>query len=238
MGTPSLRAQENQKPAIGVSTNGEINAKPDVAIILMTVRSTSPLAADALDQNNKKVEDVRARLTALGYKDEQVKFSGSAFGPSGGGVFYAGGQRPPGFDVYDNFYVYIGGPELNDAAQFNKRVSALLDELIKVGAVAGNMPNTNISMAGVVLFSVKDPTPYEKQATLQALDKARPLADDIAQRMKVQITGIDWVSESPAGRIGIGLPADALDAVPYEYLSSSIDEVPVRVRVDVRYAYK
>jgi uncharacterized protein YggE len=237
VGTLSLSAQENQKPTISVNATGKASAKPDVAIISMTVRSTAPLAADALDQNNKRVADIRARLIALGYKDKQVKFSGSHFGPSRGGQYYGGGQLPPGFDVFNNFYVYIEGPELNDVTQFTKRVSALLDELNKLGATIGNVSNVGNSM-GVLTFSIKDPAPYEKQATAEGLDKARPLADEIARRMKVQITGIVWASAYPTGRTSMGMPASALDEVPYEYFSSSMEEVPVRVRVDVRYTYK
>jgi uncharacterized protein YggE len=207
----------------------------------MTVRSTSPLAADALDQNNKKVQEVKGRLTALGYKDEQVKFSGNRFAPTGAGMYYPGGQRPTGFDVYNNVTVYLDPQLLNGVAQFNARVSSLLDELSKAGASPTNTPISTMSMGGasVVAFSVKDPAPYEKQASLQALEKARSLAEEIAQRMKVQITGIQWTSVSPMGRSGAqGLAGTPLEEVPYEYVSSSMDEVPVRVRVDVRYSYK
>jgi uncharacterized protein YggE len=243
IGTLSLSAQQSQvnpKPTISVSANGKASPKADIAIVLMTVRSTSPLAADALDQNNRKVEDIKARLTALGYKDEQMKFSGNRFAPSGGGVYYPGGQRPTGFDVYNNFYISIEGPELNDVTQFNKRVSSLLDELSKGGASPSNMPISNTSMGGssAVAFSVKDPAPYEKQATLEALDKARFLADEIARRMKVQITGIEGTSVYPSGRSAMGMPASALDEVPYEYFSSTMDAVPVRVNGNVRYTYK
>jgi len=240
MGTLSLSAQEvpvNPKPTISVNASGKASAKADIAIVMMSVRSTSPLAADALDQNNKKVDDVKARLTALGYRNEQVKFTGNRFAPSGGGIYYPGGQRPTGFDVYNNFYISIEGPGLNDVTRFNRRVSSLLDELSKVGAAPINVPISSISMGGssVVAFSVKDPAPYERQATLEALDKARPLAEEIARRMKVQITGIEWASVTPSGRSAMVGPTSPLDEVPYEYFSSSIDEVPVRVRVDVRY---
>jgi uncharacterized protein YggE len=243
LGALSLSAQQspvNQKPTISVNASGKTGAKADIAIVFMTARSTSPLAADALDQNNKKVEDVKARLTALGYKDEQVKFTGNRFAPSGGGMYYPGGQRPTGFDVYNNVYIYLDGPELSDVTQFNKRVSALLDELSKAGASPSNMSISSMSMGGasVVAFAVKDPAPYEKQAALEALDKARPLADEIARRMKVQITGIEFTTLSPLGRNTTGVQASALDEIPYEYFSSSMDEVPVRVRVDVRYTYK
>ena len=235
------QAQTNPKPTISVNADGKASAKADVAIVFMTVRSTSPLAADALDQNNKKVQDVKARLTALGYKDEQVKFSGNRFAPTGGRIYYAAGQRPTGFDVYNNIIIYLDPQFLNDISQFNARVSALLDELSKAGASPTEMPISTMSMGGssVVAFSIKDPAPYEKQASNQALEKARSLAEEIARRMKVQITGIEGTSVSPMGRSGAQATAGTpLEEVPYEYFSSSMDEVPVRVRVDVRYTYK
>ena len=77
------QAPTSARPTISVNADGKATAKADIAIVFMTVRSTSPLAADALDQNNKKVQDVKARLTALGYKDEQIKFSGNRFAPTG-----------------------------------------------------------------------------------------------------------------------------------------------------------
>jgi uncharacterized protein YggE len=244
MGTPSLSAQQSQtnpKPTISVSADGKATAKADVAIVFMSVRSTSPLAADALEQNNKKVQDVKARLTALGYKDEQVKFSGNRFAPTGGRMYIVGAQRPTGFDVYNNVIVYLDPQLLNDPAQFNARVSSLLDELSKAGASPTEIPISSMSMGGssVVAFSVKDPAPFEKQASLQALEKARSLAEEIARRMKVQITGIEGTYFSPMGRsTPQGMAGTPLEEVPYEYFSSSMDEVPVRVRVDVHYTYK
>jgi len=245
LATRTLCAQQtpaNPKPTIGVNAAGKVSAKPDVAIVFLSVRSTSPLAADALDQNNKKVQDVKARLTSLGYKDEQVKFTGNRFAPSGSGILYPGGQRPTGFDVYNNFYVYLDPGLLNDIAQFNARVSTLLDEISKAGAAPNNMPISSMSMGGasIVAFAVKNPAPFEKQAMLQALEKARSDADEIAAHMKVQITGIESTSTTSTGRAAVivDMQASPLDDVPYQYFSSSMDEVPIRVSVNVRYTFK
>jgi uncharacterized protein YggE len=225
---------------LSVSVQGKVNAKADLAIVFMSVRSTAPLAADALEENNQKLQRIKGRLTALGYKDEQIRIGGGRFGPSGGGAYYAGGQRPTGFDAYNSIFIYIEGPEINDAAQFSKRVSALLDELSKEGATASNFSNVNIAMGGgsEVIYSIKDPAPYEKQATQQALDKAQPLAEEVAGRMKVNLTGVSSMSVSPAGRAAAGVPAATLDEIPYEYFSSSVDAVPVQVHVSITYTYK
>jgi len=239
-GTSTAQQLESRgKPVISVASMGKAVARPDLAIVSLNMRSSAPLAADALEQNRKKMQDVKTRLAALGYKNEQIRFSGDRFSPAGGqGVYYGGGQRPTGFDVYDNIYVYLDSSDLKDLDQFNIKVGALLDELSKLGVSAGSMSISPYSMGGtsLVAFTVKDPAPFEKDAYLEAMDKARPIADDIARRMKVQVTGVASVSSASMGRISQGGISNA-DDVPFEYLSSSIDAVPIRVRVTVEYAY-
>lgn len=232
--------QEPTKPAISVSSSAKVTAKADVAIVFMSIRSSSPLAADALEQNTKKIQTIKDRLAALGYKPEQVKFSGNRFAPAGGpGFIYGGGQRPTGFDVSNNLLIFIESTELADLHQFNSRASTLLDELSKLGASACEMPISRISMGGssIVAFTVKDPTPYEKRAYQQAMENARPTADDIARRMNVQITGVESVTTEGSPRPTDPYPTP-LDDVPYEYVSSSMDEVPIRVNLVVRYSFK
>jgi uncharacterized protein YggE len=239
MGVGSLNAQEVSKPLIMVTTSGKVTAKADVAVVFMTVHTTSPLAADALEQNHKKVQAVKDRLTALGYKEDKVKFSGNRFAPAGGGIIVYGRERPTGFDVTNNLFIYLADSELNDLEQFNSRVSALLDELSQLGATPVEMPISRISMGGtsVVAFGVKDPSALEKQAYQQALEKARPIADDMAHRMKVQITGINSVSATTPPQVQEQF-VDPLEEIPYRYLSSSMDEVPIRVNLVVHYSYK
>ncbi|HET8546849.1 MAG TPA: SIMPL domain-containing protein [Bryobacteraceae bacterium] len=231
---------ESEPTLISVASTGKAVAKPDLAVVFLSARSSAPLAADALEQNKKKVQEMSARLTAMGYKDGQVRWSGHRFSPAGQGMYYPGGQRPTGFDVYNNLFVLIEGTELKNLNDFNAKVSTLLDELSKLGASPNMMPISSMSMGGasVVAFSLKDAAAAEREAYQQAMDRARPIAEDIAKRMKVQITGIASVNSTSMGRMVVGGPPNPLDELPYEYISSSIDEVPVRVRLDVRFSYK
>ncbi len=237
----NLAAQTDMRQVIHVNAAGKASAKPDLAVVFLQVRSSSPLANDALEQNRKKIGEVAAKLKSLGYKDSQIRFTGNRFSPVGGGVYYAGPQRPTGFDVYTNLYVMLDSPNLANVDEFNARIGTLLDEASKAGAQTLNMPISSMSMGGasIVAFTIKDPAPYEKKAYDDAIENARPIADDLARRMNVTITGIAFIDVVQQGRQQIyGGPPNPLDELPYEYLSSSIDEVPVRVRLNVRYSYK
>lgn len=112
---------ELAKPVITVVSSGRANAKPDLAIVFVSIRSSAPLAADALEQNKKKTQEVKAKLGSMGYSDGQVRFSGNRFSPTGQGVYYPGGQRPTGFDVYNNVYVFLEGADLKNIDEFNGR---------------------------------------------------------------------------------------------------------------------
>jgi uncharacterized protein YggE len=226
------------RPTISISASGKVTPRADLAIVVLSIHASAPLAVDALDQNTRKMQEVQAKLTSLGYKADHIHFSGNRFSSAGQGMYYPGRERPTGFDVFDNFLVYLDGPDLKDTATLNAKVGTLLDELSKIGAGPPGGPMPASQMGGsLVVFTLKSPEPYEKQAYQQALDKARPLADEIAQRMKVQINGIDGVAS--AGVIRSMMPMDGpLEEIPYEYLSSTLEEVPVRITVNVRYSYK
>ncbi|MGA3327285.1 MAG: SIMPL domain-containing protein [Terriglobia bacterium] len=240
LGAGNLPAQVTDKPSISVNSSAKVTARADLAIVFMAIHTTAPLAADALEQNNKRVQAVKDRLAALGYKGDQVRFSGNLFTPAGGRTVAYGDQRPTGFDVSNNLFIYLDGPELNDLQQFNSRLSALLDEMSKLGATPVNFPILSpypTGSASVVAFTVKDPTALEKQAYQQAWKRARPMADGIAQGMNVQITSIASVSLQQQNSTLDRFDNLGID-IPYKYFSSSMNEVPVRVSLYVRYFYK
>ncbi len=113
----------------------------------------------------------------------------------------------------------------------------MLDELSKLGASPFQMPISRISMgsSSIIAFTAKDPAPYEKRATPQTIEKARPIPDDIARRMKVEM--VDSVTPVRAERVREAYPTP-LDETGYEYISSSTEEIPIRVSLVVRYAFK
>ena len=227
--------------AISIASTGNASAKADLAIVFLTTRSTAPLAADALEQNTRKVAEISARLDALGYKGDQVKWSGHRFSPAGQGMYYPGGQRPTGFDVYNNLYVFLEGDALKDVAAFNAKVGRLLDELSKIGAspATGPAPSAPMGRASVVAFTVRDAAPLERQAYQDAMNNARPLAEVMASRMNVQLSGVTSVHSQQVGRRAImGGPGIPLDDLPYDYFSPSADDVSVRVMLVLRYGYK
>lgn len=226
-------------PTINVSAAGKISVKADLAILFMVIRSSAGLASDALAQNVKKEQEVLGRLTALGLQ-HKAKLSGNRFAPAAP-PYYGGAPRPTptGFEVSEYVYVFLEDAELDDRAQFEKRIGGIIDELNKAGAVSLDTPVPRVCPQSPcsVAFTVKDPARYLGEANVQAVQNARLSAEQVAQALRVRTSGISSVSSSPPIFYG---PATAgpLDDLPYEFLSPSKDAVPISVSLGVKFLFQ
>jgi uncharacterized protein YggE len=223
---------------ISVSSTGKVKAKPDVCVAVLEVRSAAPLAADALQQNEKKASEVAAKLKELGVEGEGIRFSGNQFTPSGGGrVYMPGGQRPTGFEVYNVIEVRMKNPDLSNFEAISKKVATLLDELGKIGA--GILPPdlSRFSMGGssAVYFAVERAEEYEKQAYEKAIERARPIAEEIAKKMGVKVTGIHSVQST--GGVTAPRPPGGYE-FEFSHFASSPEDLAVRATVVVNFSFK
>ena len=236
---PKTDTETESAKYISVSTLGKVKAKPDACVLLLEVRSTSPLASDALQQNAKKVTEVSAKMKELGFKEEDTKWSGNQFTPAGGGRYYMpAGQRPTGFDVYNTLQVWMRNVSSANPEELFKKVAATLDELGKIGVSVMSYDISRISLGGAstVIFTLQHPEEYEKQAYEMAIEKARPVAEDLAKKMGVKVTGVHSVQSSiprlPERPYGGGTELD------FVHYSSSPDELTVRANMVVNFSFK
>jgi len=227
--------QDQAQKVISVSSVGTVKAKPDTAILLMEVRSTSPLASNALETNANKITAIKAKLNELQLEENRIEFSGDQFTPAGGGRYF-GGQRPTGFDVFNTLKIRI--PMSNKSlADLGTEIASLLDTMSKVGASVLSPDISRISLGGnsAVAFTLENSEKFEKKAYELAIAKARPVAEEIAKKMGVKITGIHSVlSRIPSTSIR-PYATDILDSV---HFSTSPDEITIKANVTVNFSFK
>jgi uncharacterized protein YggE len=231
------QSQTVQPNLISISSSGKVMVKSDVCLTVLEMRSSAPLAADALQQNDKRVSEIAAKLKELGLKTSEIHWSGNQFSPSGGGrIYMAGGQRPTGFEVYNVLEMRMKNPDLTNMDKFLTRIASLLDELGKlgVGMLSPDLSRYSLGGSSAVSFALENPEVYEKQAYEIAIERAKPIAEQIAQKMGVKLTGIHSVHASatsparPVGGYDIG----------YTYIASSPDDLSVRANVVVNFSFK
>jgi uncharacterized protein YggE len=233
----AAQGQSERPNLISVSSSGKVKAKPDVCLTVLEVRSSAPLASDALQQNEKRVVEIMARLKELGIKDPEIHWAGHQFAPSGGGrIYMPGGQRPTGFEVYNVLEIRIKNPDVSDFGKFSAKIASLLDELGKLGAgmLSPDLSRFSLGGSSAVVFALENPAPYERQAQEQAIEKAKPIAEQLAQKMGVKLTGIHSVQTNilPASR-----PVGGYE-IEYTYAASSPDDLSVRANVNVNFSFK
>ncbi len=236
-------AQTQQEPCpslLSVSGNARVAARPDLAIVFMVVRSSAGIAADALLANQKKEQEIEARLAALGLKGK-FQFSGNRFGPSGPPNYGQPRVGVTGFDVSEFVYVFLDVAAFQGAAPLEKKVSEVIDELIRAGASAVDTQVPRLACQQstcTVAFAVKDSSKYVQQAREEAAREARATAEAMAKTMGLQIVSLRSANAGGAQYQYQSQGPNPLDDLPYEFLSTSASAVPVNVIVNLQFVTK
>ncbi len=147
-----------------------------------------------------------------------------------------GGQRPTGFEVYNVMEIRIKNPDVANLGKFTARIASLLDELGKLGAgmLSPDLSRYSLGGSSAVVFALENFEPYEKLAYEQAIERAKPIAEQLARKLGVKLTGVYSVQSNafqasrPMGGYEIG----------YSYIASSPDDLFVRANAAVSFAFK
>ena len=229
--------QDLKSNVISVSTRGTVKAKPDTAVLLLEVRTTSSLAESALDENNNKIASIEAVIKELNFKGDQVVWSGNQFQPAGGGRYIRPGERVTGFDVFKILQLHIPMGD-KTPSELSLEISTVLDKLSKMGASTLSSDISRISLGGTsaVVFILKNPDKYENLAFENALAEARPTAEAIADKLGVKITGIHSVQRMSLSQMI--LRTTAVPQLEFPYMSTSPDQIIIRANVSVYFSFK
>ena len=234
-------SQTVQNHVISVSRGGEAYGKPDLGIMVMTIRSTAPIAEEAVAENGRKAKAVESALAALGYDPQGYKISSVTFGHAGGQSFGLNQPEMVAYEASQFVYVFFQAAELGDVAQLTGKTAAVIEALRKAGAVPQDIEGPRLPNApnALIIYTLKDSEQYERQALQQAIGRARDAAQDIAKAIGVQITGLRNIQSGYLG--GNYMPRSgniALEGLPYRFYSTKSDEVAIRANATVDYDFK
>jgi uncharacterized protein YggE len=242
--TTSGDSQSVQNHIITVSRSGEATAKPDLGILMMSIRSTSAIAEEAVAENGRKATAVESALSGLGFAPASYQISSVNFGQAGGPRF-PGQAEVTAYDATQYVYVFFEAADLNDVARLTTKSAAVIEALRKAGAVPANSgPGFAVgpmpaAMGALMIYTVKDPTEYEHKALQVAIARARDAAQDIAVGTGVQIIGLRNVQSGYLG--GNVVPrsgSSPLEGLRYRFFSPKSDELQITANATVEYDFK
>lgn len=239
------QSQDMQNHTIRVSRGGEAYAKPDLGILLMSVRSTSPIAEEAVAENGRKTKDVESGLAGLGFSPDQFKISSVTFGRGGGGMPSPLNQiQITAYEANQTVYVFFQGADLNDMAQLTQKSAAVIERLRKAGAVpatTGNFFSSTTTMQNaLIVYTIKDSESYEKKALQQAMSRVREAAQDISKESGLTLGNLRSVNSSFLYGNSYGPRSGnvALEGLKYRWYSTKSDEIEIGASVTVDYDFK
>ncbi len=239
---PQNDTQSVQNHVISVSRGGVAYGKPDLGIMVMSLRSTSAIADEAVSDNSQKAKDVESALTALGYTSENYKISSVTFGHGGGGpMFNPNRSEITAYEASQYVYIFFDAADLSDMAKLTDKTAKVIEALRKAGAVPGDEMNMRNPMMpnALIIYTLKDSEPYERQALQQAISRARNAAQDIAKGMGVELAGLRSIKSGYLG--GNYMPRSgntALEGLSYTFYSTKSDEVAIHANATIEYDFK
>jgi len=246
------QAQCSHDHVITVTGSGQVSAQPDVAILTLIIRSSAPLAADAVAESAKKADEARSALAGLGYSSADFRITPVTI-LKAGGPYYGPNQSEviTGIEAQQFIYLFFGRDQLKDQKQLSEKAAAAVDALGKTGAIPVNNPYGPQPQSTFLFYSIEKPAEYETQARDRALDEARAEAQATADRIGVQITGLCSAGATLAGYGGgiaggfVGNFAslsqqiqDPLAELPYRFYSVYPEQISIQENATLTFNFK
>lgn len=162
-------------PNISVEAEGKVMAVPDLASLTIEVESRAPQAQAAAQENARRAEGLlKALKQALG-PDDQVKTLGYRLSPIYAPKDKTGPPEIRGYEAVNRLQVKLKGPE---------RLGSSIDLALKNGASGVSGPFWEHSRLEEL----------QRQAAVAALERARRLAEALAQSQGLKIIGVEKIS--------------------------------------------
>ncbi|MBY5442757.1 SIMPL domain-containing protein [Rhizobium leguminosarum] len=155
-----------REPVISVTGDGESSIAPDTAVVNLAVVKQAKTAREALDENNKAMNDVLAALKGGGIAERDLQTSGFSIQPQ-----Y---NYPQPVDGQQQQPQLIGYQTINS-------ITIRLRDLAKLGAVIDQSVSLGINQGGDIQFTNDKPDAVideaRKDAVASAVKKAKTLSE-------------------------------------------------------------
>ncbi|MFC1715576.1 SIMPL domain-containing protein [Candidatus Poribacteria bacterium] len=165
--------QQNQIHVAGTAT---IKAPPDIATIQIGVQTFSEEVEAAVDENNRKSEDIISALRQEGVAEKDIQTSR--------------------FNIYPQRDYKNNRPDIIIGFQVDNIVSATIRDLDSIGKVLQATIEAGANNINGLNFTLDDPTALRDEARAEAIKDARRRADIMAEAAGIQVGNVISITET------------------------------------------
>jgi uncharacterized protein YggE len=212
----------NQKLNTATTTNtvsftgeGKVLAKPDIAVIDLSVVTQSATSKDAQNQNSIKTQKITSFLKAQKIADKDIKTAA--------------------YNIYPQYkYPRNGSPEI-DGYQVNETIEVKIRNLDQVSAIVDGAVTAGANQVNGPTFQIENPEKLKAQARAQAIADAKSKANSLQSQLDIHLGKIINFYENTGGypimyekatALGLG---GGMGGAPTPSLPSGENEITVDV---------
>jgi uncharacterized protein len=163
---------DERMETISVNATGEVYAKPDLAVINISVITEKKTVDEAVSENTNKMNAVIEAIKSQGVEAKDLKTTTFSVNPR--------------YD-YPRDDELLGSKRVLAGYEVSQRVEVKIRDLTKVGSITESATNAGANDIGNLYFTVEDRDQLENQAKEEAIKKAKEKAANLAGQLEIKL---------------------------------------------------
>jgi uncharacterized protein YggE len=189
---------------ITVSGDGDVSAKPDLAVMDFSVVSEAKTVAEAMADNTKKMNAIIDVTKSMGVAEKDLQTTGFNISPRYDYVKETATTPVPAISVsgsggvpvpIDNSIYYPSGKRVLAGYDITQTLTVKMRDMTKIGQIIEEVTASGANQVGDLQFTIDDPDTVQAQARQKAIDNAKSKAQVLAKQLGVKLTRITSFSE-------------------------------------------
>jgi uncharacterized protein YggE len=165
----------NVRDTITIEGEGKVNAKPDIAQVVMGVTSEGVDLGQVQTQNTQKMNALTASLKTAGVAEKDLQTQQYSISPK---------------------YDYSNNSQRITGYQVSQQLVVKIRDLSKVGSLITQAAQLGANQVNALTFTFDDPSALQQEARRKAIEDAREKANDLAKALGVNVVRVVSFSES------------------------------------------
>ncbi len=170
------------KNIISVSEKGEVYAKPDLALVSLSVITEKASVSEAISENSEKMNRVIGAIKEEGVEEKDLKT-----------VSF---NLYPRYDYLDSFIYPPSGKRVLSNYEVRQTLEVKVRDLDKIGQIIQSATETGANQVGSLQLTIDNEEELKKQARKEAIEKAKNKAEELAGELGVGLGDIVSFGES------------------------------------------
>lgn len=177
---------EKSENTLSVTANGEIYAKPDLALVDFSVVSEAKTVAEAVSKNTEDMNAVIAVVKEKGVGEKDLKTTSFNISPR-----YEWKDNCSSFSSYCPYdkRVLVG-------YEVSQSLEVKIRDMAKIGEIIQGAANKGANQVGSLSFTIDNQDELKSQARAQAIEKAKARAKELASRLGINLIRISNFQEN------------------------------------------